>query len=89
MKRLFSFVCAAAFLASCASGPVAPETVQSKVVEEGGTGPYKALMYEAPAFEAHTVFAPQDLSKFNKKNPLPVLVWGDRKSTRLNSSHII
>lgn len=77
MKKLFSFVCAAAFLAGCASGPVAPETVQSKVVEEGGTGPYKALMYEAPAFEAHTVFAPQDLSKFNKKNPLPVLVWGN------------
>ena len=77
MKRLFSFVCAAAFLTACASGPVAPETVQSKVVEDGGNGPYKALMYEAPDFEAHTVFAPQDRSKFNKKNPLPVLVWGN------------
>ena len=87
MKRLFSFVCAAAFLVGCASGPVAPETVQSRVVEDGGTGPYKALMYEAPAFEAHTVFAPQDLSKFNKKNPLPVLVWGNGACTNSPREH--
>ena len=70
MKRLFSFVCAVVFMASCASGPVAPVAVQSKVVEDGGTGPYKVLMFEAPGFEAHTVFAPQDLSPFGKKNKL-------------------
>ena len=77
MKRIISFICAAAVLAGCASGPVAPVTVKSKVVEEGGTGPYKALMFEAPGMEVHTVFAPQDLSPFNEKNPLPVLVWGN------------
>ena len=68
MKRWYSFICAAAIVAGCASGPVAPETIQSKIVEDGGTGPYKALMFEAPDFEAHTVFAPQDLSAFGKKN---------------------
>ena len=77
MKRIISFICAAAVLAGCASGPVAPVSVRSKVVEEGGTGPYKALMFEAPGMEVHTVFAPQDLSPFNEKNPLPVLVWGN------------
>lgn len=77
MKRILSFICFAAVLAGCASGPVAPVTVKSKVVEEGGTGPYKALMFEAPGMEVHTVFAPQDLSPFNEKNPLPVLVWGN------------
>ena len=77
MKRILSFICFAAVLAGCASGPVAPVTVKSKVVEEGGTGPYKALMFEAPGMEVHTVFAPQDLSSFNEKNPLPVLVWGN------------
>ena len=87
MKRLISFFCAAAFLVSCASGPVAPVTVQSKIVDEGGTGPYKAIMFEAPAFEAHTVFAPQDLSKFNKKNPLPVLVWGNGACTNSPWEH--
>lgn len=77
MKRIISFICAAAVLAGCASGPVAPVSVRSKVVEEGGTGPYKALMFEAPGMEAHTIFAPQDLSPFNERNPLPVLVWGN------------
>ena len=49
----------------------------SRIVEEGGTGPYKAIMKEEPSLEAHTIFVPQDLSKFDLKNPLPVLVWGN------------
>ena len=87
MKRWYSFICTAAILAGCASGPVAPVTVQSKIVEDGGTGPYKALMFEAPDFEAHTVFAPQDLSAFGKKNPLPVLVWGNGACTNSPWEH--
>lgn len=87
MKRFYSLIFAAAILAGCASGPVAPETIQSKIVEEGGTGPYKALMFEAPDFEAHTVFAPQDLSAFGRKNLLPVLVWGNGACTNSPWEH--
>ena len=47
------------------------------VLEEGGTGPYKAVMYEVEGFSEHTVFAPKDLSVFNEKKALPVLVWGN------------
>lgn len=47
------------------------------VLEEGGTGPYKAVMYEIDGFKEHTVFAPKDLSMFNAKKALPVLVWGN------------
>ena len=46
-------------------------------LEEGGTGPYKAVMYEVEGFKEHTVFAPKDLSVFNSKKALPVLVWGN------------
>lgn len=87
MKRYFSLFCAAALLAGCASGPVAPETVQSKIVEDGGTGPYKAIMFEAPDFEAHTVFAPQDLSEFGRKKQLPVVVWGNGACTNSPWEH--
>ena len=52
------------------------ETV-SRIVEEGGTGPYKAIMKEEVSLEAHTVFVPQNLSEFNEQHPLPVLVWGN------------
>lgn len=47
------------------------------IVEEGGTGPYKAVMKAEPSLEAHTVFVPQNLKAFNASKPLPVLVWGN------------
>lgn len=52
-------------------------TVQSRIVEDGGTGNYKSVMAEVKSLEIHTVFYPQDLTKFNSKNPLPILVWGN------------
>ena len=53
------------------------ENQKSRIVEDGGTGPYKAVMQEERTLKAHTVFVPQDLQKFNAENPLPVLVWGN------------
>ncbi len=50
---------------------------KSNIVEQGGTGAYPAIMKEEATLEAHTLFCPQDLSKFNKKNPLPILIWGN------------
>ena len=88
MKRL-AFLSAACLLmlAACKSGPVAPVATQSKVVEDGGTGPYKVLMLEDPSLEAHTIFAPQDLSPFGKKNLLPILVWGNGACTNSPWEH--
>ena len=51
--------------------------LKSRVIEDGGTGAFKAIMKEVPGLKEHTVFCPQDLSKFDAKNPLPVLVWGN------------
>ena len=51
--------------------------LKERIIEEGGTGEYKAIMKEVPGLKEHTVFCPQDLSKFDAKNPLPVLVWGN------------
>ena len=50
---------------------------KSRVIEDGGTGPYKIVMTEAEGLPEHTVFVPQDLSVFNTQHPLPVLVWGN------------
>lgn len=63
------------------------KVLQTEIVEDGGTGPFKAIMKEEPNLEAHTVFAPQDLSIFNKKNPLPVLVWGNGACTNSPWEH--
>ena len=51
----------------------AQETLKSRIVEDGGTGPYKVVMTEVEGLKAHTVFAPQDMTSVTK--PLPVLVW--------------
>ena len=65
------------------------EPPASRVVEEGGTGPYKAIMKEEPSLDAHTVFVPQDLSAFNEKKPLPVLVWGNGACTNSPWEHYL
>jgi len=50
---------------------------QKQIVEDGGTGKFKAIMKEEPSIYAHTIFIPQDLTPFGQDNPLPVLVWGN------------
>ena len=64
------------FMAGAAISTTA-QTKDSQVVEEGGTGAYKAIMLEDASLEAHTIFVPKDLSKFGKDQKLPVLVWGN------------
>lgn len=51
--------------------------IKQRIVENGGNGPYKAVMKEETGLQAHTIFVPQDLSAFNRKKQLPVLVWGN------------
>ncbi len=60
---------------------------KSRVVEDGGTGPHKAIMKEDSSLPAHTLFVPQDLSPFSSGNPLPVLVWGNGACTNSPWEH--
>ena len=69
--------CLAMLLALVMQGGVTMAQPKSRILEDGGTGPYKAVMTEVEGLKEHTVFVPQDLSKFNAQNPLPVLVWGN------------
>lgn len=72
--RIFSFAVVLTALAFVSTSVYAADEPKSRIVEEGGQGPYKAIMKEEPTLAEHTVFVPQDLSKFNEQNPLPVLV---------------
>ncbi|NID12838.1 poly(ethylene terephthalate) hydrolase family protein [Fibrivirga algicola] len=49
----------------------------SRVVEDGGSGPYKALMLAEPSLPTHTVFRPSDLTAFTQTNKLPIIAWGN------------
>ena len=50
---------------------------QSEIIENGGTGNYPAIMVSEPSLPTHTVFKPQDLSKFGGANKLPIIAWGN------------
>ena len=75
MKKIFAIF----FSAMMLSTPLMAQSTELKqrIVEDGGTGPYKAIMKEELSLAEHTIFAPQDLSVFGPKNKLPVLVWGN------------
>lgn len=49
----------------------------SRIVEDGGTGMYKAIMLSEESLPTHTIFRPEDLSSFGKKSKLPIIVWGN------------
>jgi hypothetical protein len=49
----------------------------SRTVEDGGTGPYTAIMVTESSLSTHTVFRPKDLSVFGRKNKLPIIAWGN------------
>ena len=60
---------------------------KSRIVEDGGTGPYKAIMKEDASLKEHTILVPQDLSVFGKDQKLPVLVWGNGACTNSPWEH--
>ena len=49
----------------------------SRVVEDGGTGKYSAVMCSEKTLPTHTIFRPKDLTAFGKSNKLPIIVWGN------------
>lgn len=48
----------------------------SRVVEDGGTGRYKAVMASDSTLATHTVFRPRDLGALGGTK-LPIIVWGN------------
>jgi len=88
MKRISFFAAMfAVFMILGCKAQVAETYTDNRVVEDGGSGPYKAIMVTEPSIEAQTIFRPADLSAFSKKNPLPILVWGNGACTNSPWEH--
>jgi dienelactone hydrolase len=49
----------------------------SMIIEEGGTGPYKAVAVGEETLPGFTVYRPQNLAAFGKEQKLPVVLWGN------------
>lgn len=79
MRRLPGAMGATLVLAVVAGGAPAPLLAQgvSRTVEDGGTGPYPALMIAESSLPTHTVFRPRDLAPFGGERRLPIVAWGN------------
>jgi hypothetical protein len=66
-------------IAQAAATPaqVASAETANRTVEDGGTGPYPAVMVSDRTLTTHTVFRPQDLSAFGQSRKLPLVAWGN------------
>lgn len=49
----------------------------SRIVENGGTGKYSAVMMTEASLPTHTIFRPNDVSPFGKEQKMPVIAWGN------------
>ena len=79
LKKMVHFLDCARQKGACCEGKEGGccKKAKSRIIEDGGTGAYKAVMKEEKGLPEHTVFVPQDLSAFSTTKPLPVLVWGN------------
>jgi len=80
MKKLFLITLCLVGMASAktyAQATTAAARPTSRIIEDGGTGPYKAIALQENSLATHTVFRPQDLSKFGPNNKLPIIAWGN------------
>lgn len=59
----------------CAQNQEDPARI--RIVEDGGTGPYSAIMYTDGSLTTHTVFRPENLDPFGKNHLLPIIAWGN------------
>lgn len=64
------------------------KTATSRVVEDGGTGAFSAIMYTDYSLTTHTIFRPKDLSVFGEKNKLPIIAWGNGACANSPWEHI-
>jgi len=58
-----------------------------RTVEDGGSGPYKAVAVSNSSIATHTIYRPKDLSPFGDKEKLPILAWGNGGCANSNSTH--
>ena len=56
------------------------------IVEDGGTGPYSAIVTEDPGLPGMTIYRPKDLTPFAGKK-LPVLLWGNGGCANSTDGH--
>ncbi len=83
MKKITLFITAFVFLFLSASFNLLAEdqditqNLSPMVIEDGGTGPYKAIALGEKSLTKFTIYRPESLADFGPEQKLPVLLWGN------------
>ena len=59
--------------------------------QDGGSGPYPAIIEGDPGVPGHTIYRPENLSPFSQENPMPVMAWGNggcANSSRMHANFL-
>ena len=94
MKKNFIRLVILVFTGICFQNPIYAQATgtsnnpASRVVEDGGTGAYSAIMYTDNSLLTHTIFRPKDLSAFGTKSKLPIIAWGNGACANSPWEHI-
>ena len=93
MRKSYSLLAFLVGVGLCIQNPVfsqgaANNQPAQRIIEDGGTGPYSALMLSETSLPTHTVFRPKDLSPFGTKNKLPIIAWGNGACTNSPWEHV-
>lgn len=86
MNALLKLVMGTAFLFM--TNGIGAQDIRSRILDNGGSGAYKAIMVSDASLPTHTILKPQDLSSFAPDNPLPVLVWGNGACANSPYEHV-
>ena len=57
------------------------------VIEEGGTGPFKAVALGEETLSKFTIYRPKNLDDFGSKQKLPILLWGNGACADSSAMH--
>ncbi len=63
------------------------KSTKSITIEDGGQGPFKAIVTEDSSLDGMTIYRPGDLTPFGNENKLPVLLWGNGACANSTEEH--
>lgn len=67
--------------------PKTDDSAKSITIENGGQGPFPAIVTEDSSLEGITIYRPRDLAPFGNENKLPILLWGNGACANTTEEH--
>jgi dienelactone hydrolase len=70
-----------------AASPEPDNRALAITLEDGGTGPFPAIVTEDPALPGFAIYRPKELAPFAGERKLPVLLWGNGACANTSNGH--